>query len=127
MAKRVVQSSATPLENLLAFPTRFDINKSGRKSAETLLHDIVDPNAAVENEYLTYIVETDDGLLRTGLVRDESDAGFVLVEGDGTETAISRRSVVELWSDGLSLMPEELEVGLDPRAMADLLAFLQQE
>ena len=104
-----------------------DLTEISRKSAETLLHDIVDPNAAVENEYLTYIVETDDGLVRTGLVRAETDEGFVLVEGDGTRTSVSRRSVKEMWSDGLSLMPEELEVGLDSQAMADLLAFLQQE
>ena len=85
-----------------------------------------DPNAAVEAEYLTFIVETDDGLVRTGLVRDETDEGFVLVEGDGARSSVSRRSVVEMWSDGLSLMPEELEIGLDAQAMADLLAFLQQ-
>ncbi len=31
-----------------------------------------------------------------------------------------------MFSGGLSLMPEELESGMDPQAMADLLAYLQE-
>ena len=103
-----------------------DLTEISRKSPETLLHDIIDPNAAVEAEFLSYTIETTDGRLLTGLVRDQTDRGLVLQEGDGRGTEISRAEIADMRTGGLSLMPEELEAGLEPQDLADLLAFLQQ-
>ena len=103
-----------------------DLTEISRKSPETLLHDIVDPNAAVEVEYLSYTVETADGRLLNGLVRDQTDRGLTLLEGDGRRTEIELEEIDDLRTGGLSLMPEELEAGLDARDFADLLAFLQR-
>ncbi|MEE2777998.1 MAG: PVC-type heme-binding CxxCH protein, partial [Acidobacteriota bacterium] len=101
-----------------------DLTEISRKSPETLLHDIVDPNAGVETEFLSYTVETHDGRLLSGLLRDETDAGLVIVKGDGTRTPIARSGIAAVRTGGLSLMPEELEAGRSPQDMADLLAFL---
>ncbi len=102
-----------------------DLTEISRKSPETLLHDIVDPNAAVEAEFLSYTIETTDGRLLTGLVRDQTDRGLVLQAGDGTQTDVARAEIEVMRTGGLSLMPEELEAGLEPQDLADLLAFLQ--
>jgi putative heme-binding domain-containing protein len=102
-----------------------DLTEISRKSPETLLHDIVDPNAAVEAEFLSYTIETTDGRLLTGLVRDQTDRGLVLRAGDGTQTVVARAEIEEMRTGGLSLMPEELEAGLEPQDLANLLAFLQ--
>lgn len=98
-----------------------------RKSGETLLHDILDPNAAVDTEFVSYTVEREDGDVVSGIVTEETDSAVVLRDGDGQRIEILRSDMVEMYSDGLSLMPEELEIGLDHQAMADLLAFLQEQ
>jgi putative membrane-bound dehydrogenase-like protein len=100
-----------------------------RKSAESLLHDVVDPNAAVGAEHVGYIVTLAGGEVLTGLVSDEADGIRVRSGAPGEDPVgrwVPRARVAELRSTGLSLMPEGLEAGLDPQDVADLVAFLQR-
>lgn len=103
-----------------------DLAGIGRKSAETLLHDILDPNAAVDTGYVNYIVETADGEALSGLLAENSGGGVVLRMADDVVVEVPAERILELRSDGLSMMPEELEAGLEPADMADLLAFLRR-
>jgi len=102
-----------------------DLTEISRKSAETLLHEIVDPNAAVEARFVGYTVETRDGRILSGILVGESDDRLSVREAGGRDTEVERRDIERLYTDGLSAMPEQLETGMDPREMADLLAFLQ--
>ena len=102
-----------------------DLTEISRKSKETLLHEIVDPNAAVESRFVAYTVETRDGRILSGIVVNEADDRLTVREAGGRDTEVLRRDVERLWTDGLSAMPEQLETGMDRQAMADLLAFLQ--
>ncbi len=96
-----------------------------RKSRETLLHDILDPNAAADTKFIAYTIERKNGELVSGLIDQETDAAVTIRDANGVRTAVPRADIAEFISNGLSLMPEELETGLDPQAMADLLAYLQ--
>jgi putative heme-binding domain-containing protein len=96
-----------------------------RKSPETLLHDIVDPNAAIDAEYIAYNVELANGDFFSGIVVRDDDLGVTLRNAT-EERSFARGDIVDMFSSGLSLMPEELEADMDPQAMADLIAFLQQ-
>lgn len=96
-----------------------------RKSGETLLHDIVDPNAATDAQYIAYNVETTDGEFFSGIVVRDDAFGVTLRNADGEKT-IARETIAEMFSSGLSLMPEELDTDMDVQSMADLLAFLQE-
>ncbi len=97
-----------------------------RKSRETLLFDILDPNAAVDQQYVSYSIERNNGELVTGIIDGETDDAVTVRDANGVRTVVPRADIREMMSDGLSLMPEELESGLDPQAMADLLAYLQE-
>ncbi len=97
-----------------------------RKSPETLLHDILDPNAGVNPEYISYAIETTDGAFYSGIVAAETDDAVTLREAEGKETVVPRDKIKEMFSGGLSIMPEELEVDMAPQTMADLLAYLLQ-
>ena len=101
-----------------------DLSGIGRKSAETLLHDILDPNAAVDAAYVNYVVETTDGEVHSGLLVESVGGGAVLRAAEDLLIEVPAERVREVRSDSLSMMPEELEAGLDPADMADLLAFL---
>ena len=103
-----------------------DLSGIGRKSAETLLHDILDPNAAVDAAWVNYVVETVDGEVHSGLLAESAGGGIVLRAAEDLLIEVPAERVREVRSDGLSMMPEELEAGLAPADMADLLAFLSR-
>ncbi|MBI1320237.1 MAG: c-type cytochrome [Candidatus Hydrogenedens sp.] len=96
-----------------------------RKSKETILHDVLDPNAAVDMKYVAYTVATTDLESYTGIIEQESEAGVVLRDANNETHSIPRDSIESMTSAGLSLMPEELEAGLEPQHFADLLEFLR--
>ncbi len=96
-----------------------------RKSSKTLIHDILDPNAAVENRYLTYLVETEDGDLFSGVIIAESDHAVTIRQQGGAERLIARSKITNFKSTGQSYMPEGFENSLNNKEMADLLAYLQ--
>ncbi len=97
-----------------------------RKSRETLLHDILDPNAAADTKYIAYTIERKNGEIVSGLIAEENDDAVTIRDANGVRTAVPRGDINEMISGGLSLMPEELETGLEPQALADLLAYLQE-
>jgi len=103
-----------------------DLSGIGRKSAETLLHDILDPNAAVDAASVNYIVETVDGEVHSGLLAESAGGGVALRAAEDLLIEVPAESVREVRSDGLSMMPEELEAGLEAADIADLLAFLSR-
>jgi putative membrane-bound dehydrogenase-like protein len=94
------------------------------KSTNTLLKAILDPNAAVEQKYLNYIVETSDGLQHAGVLVQESSGSIKLMTSDRKEVNLLRKDIESLTS-GKSFMPEGVEKEIDAQQMADLIAFLQ--
>jgi len=102
-----------------------NLGEINRKSAETLLHDILDPNAAVDAQYASYTIDLPSGDVLTGILTRDTALEVAIRDATGVETAVRREAMTGLYSDGLSLMPEELEVDLGLQGMADLLAYLQ--
>jgi putative heme-binding domain-containing protein len=97
-----------------------------RRSRESLLVDIVDPNAAVDPSYLVFDVTTRGGETASGLLLAQDERGVTVRTAEGADVRIAVEQIDEISASGLSLMPEELESGLDVTRMADLLAFLSQ-
>ena len=96
------------------------------KGSEDLLTSIVDPNAAIAPEYTNYQVDTVTGELTNGIITGETPSSVTLARADGDRETILRSEISEMRTDGLSLMPDGLEQGLDAGDLADLLAYLQQ-
>lgn len=104
-------------------PVLTEIN---RKSKASLMHDILDPNAAVNTQYINHRIRTKDGSIYTGIVEKEDDRQVVLKNMGGQEQIISKKDIDQFSSMGISLMPEGLEASMQPGDLADLLAFLQR-
>ena len=104
-------------------PVLTEIN---RKSKESLLYDILDPNAAADTKYINHQAKTKDGNIYTGIIAQESDTEIVLKSLGGQETTIAKSDIEQLSSLGISMMPEGQEANMSAQDMADLLAFLQQ-
>ncbi|WP_273567638.1 DUF7133 domain-containing protein [Maribacter halichondriae] len=102
------------------------LTEVNRKSKESLLYDILDPNAAVDTKYLNHQVKTEDGDIITGLVFKETDTEIGLKMMGGQEKIIPKSKIDQFSSLGVSMMFEGLEANINQQEMADLLAFLQQ-
>jgi putative membrane-bound dehydrogenase-like protein len=101
------------------------LTEISRKSKELLLHDILDPNAAVNTQYINHRVETKSGEVHMGVVDSETDDYIVIKKMGGEKVTINKSDVKKFTSLGTSLMMEGLEGSISPQEMADLLAFLQ--
>jgi putative heme-binding domain-containing protein len=95
------------------------------RGPSVLLLNILDPNREVKPKFLSYVSQTDDGRVLTGMIIAESANGLTLRRPDGSEVTVQRTEIEELRSTGLSFMPEGLEKNVDHQAMADLLEYLR--
>jgi putative membrane-bound dehydrogenase-like protein len=102
-----------------------DISDSRTKKPEQLLADILQPNRAIDNNYLGYTVRQLDGTVLTGILAAETATSITLRQQGGKEAVIARSEIEELRSTGQSLMPEGLERNIPPQDMADLISFIK--
>ncbi len=102
-----------------------DISDSRTKKYDQLLADIVQPNRAIDNNYLGYTVRLADGSVLTGILTAETATSITLRQQGGKDAVLPRTEIEELKSTGQSLMPEGLERNIPPQQMADLLAFIK--
>lgn len=96
------------------------------KPAEALLTDILDPNRAMEERWVSQTVEATDGRILAGLVHGEDAAAITLRVPGGVTMTLPKAEVKTLTSTGMSLMPVGLEAAITKEEMADLIAFLKK-
>jgi len=94
------------------------------RGADAILLGILDPNREVLPAYVAHTVVTADGRVRSGIVVAESATSLTLRTAEGVDELLARDEIESLVNTGQSLMPEGFERSIDPRGMADLLAFL---
>jgi putative heme-binding domain-containing protein len=102
-----------------------DISDSRTKTPAQLLTDILQPNRAIDNNYVGYGVRLADGTVETGILTAETATSITLRQQGGKELVIPRSEIDELKSTGVSLMPEGLERQIPLADMADLIAFIK--
>jgi putative membrane-bound dehydrogenase-like protein len=102
-----------------------EISDSRTKTPAQLLTDILNPNQAIDNNYVSYAVVTKDGKTELGIIATETATSITLKQPEGKTVLILRQEIDELRSSGLSLMPEGLEKNISVQQMADLIAFIK--
>jgi len=104
-----------------------DLGASSHRGVEDLLSNILDPNMAINPNYVSFTAETTNGEIETGLLKSETADAVVLLQAMNKQVTLPRRQLKRFESSGLSLMPEGLEAGLTPGDLRDLIAFLQSQ
>jgi putative membrane-bound dehydrogenase-like protein len=94
------------------------------RGPESILSNVIAPNAEVNPQYMTYVVTTKDGRTLSGMIADESAASVTLRKAENQQDTVLRIDIEEMRSTGLSLMPDGIEKDVSPEEMADLIAFL---
>ena len=102
-----------------------DLATVAGRSPEDLLVHILDPNREVAANYLNYSVVLKDGRTLSGLIAEESAGALTLKRAEGATDVVLRGQIEEIASTGLSLMPEGLDQGVEPQALADLIAYIR--
>ncbi|MDW8309618.1 MAG: DUF1080 domain-containing protein, partial [Verrucomicrobiales bacterium] len=102
-----------------------DLTGSNRRDLDYILENILDPNAVVPNEYRSWIVETKDDRILTGLLPAQTDRAITLVTQTETLT-IPREDIVSLQESPLSMMPEGLLAQLSEQEFRDLIFYLRE-
>jgi putative heme-binding domain-containing protein len=92
---------------------------------EALLSSILDPSAAVEARYLTYVLLTVDGRAVNGLLAAETASSVTFLSVDGKKTTVLRKEIENLRATGKSFMPDGLEKNLNAQQIADLIHLLR--
>jgi putative heme-binding domain-containing protein len=102
-----------------------DLASLSDKSPEYLMVQILDPNRGVEAKFTDYVLQTKSGQTLSGIISGETGGSVTLLMPESKSQTILRADIKVLRSTGLSLMPENLEAGMTPQDLADLLAFVR--
>jgi putative heme-binding domain-containing protein len=103
-----------------------DLSNLPQRDYASVLRDIVNPDFAINPDYLTQVVELKDGRVLVGTVRSEKNNLYV-GEMTGQVLTVSRDAVETMTTSAKSLMPEGLDRQLGPERLRDLLVFLLTE
>lgn len=107
-------------EGFVLGPDLVSVRNTGK---EKLLIGILDPNREVLPQYLMYEVETKSGESQIGILSNETSTSVTIRQPFGNQVIIPRANIASMRSRGQSIMPE-LEGGLTPQDLADLLEYI---
>jgi putative heme-binding domain-containing protein len=102
-----------------------DISDTRTKTRAALLNDILNPNAAIDGNYVEYAVTLKSGRTVSGVVAAETAVSVTLRRAENQTETVLRQDIEEMRSTGRSLMPEGLEQTVSVAEMGDLLTFLK--
>ena len=96
-------------------------DKFGRRD---LVDAVLEPSATLSPGYGTVTVETKDGRIPQGVLKQANDAGLQLMGADGKLVSVGKSEVKSQEGGAVSLMPEGLQAGLTLQEFADLTEYL---
>lgn len=102
-----------------------DISDSRVKTSQQLLTDILNPNQAIDNNYVSYTVVTLDGNVHVGIISSETASSITLRQPENKSLNLLRADIEIVRSNGVSLMPEGLEKDLSRQELADVISFVK--
>jgi putative heme-binding domain-containing protein len=101
-----------------------DITGSNRSDLDYLLHNILDPNAEIPNDYRTWNLDTKDDRSVSGILARQDATAVTIVTPNETLT-IARTDIASLKQSELSMMPEGLLQVLPEDEVRSLIAYLR--
>ena len=91
-----------------------------------ILESIVEPSKQIAVGHAQVVVLTDEGMMHTGVVKEETDTLMALMDSDGNVTRVDKDMIDEMKA-GKSGMPEGLHKLLTMSELRDLVAFLNDQ
>jgi uncharacterized repeat protein (TIGR03806 family) len=102
-----------------------DLSKIGAKYDKArMLEQILEPSKTIDPAFTTYLLETKDGKVISGLAVEKTATGVVIKDAQGKAVRVSNGEIERMVPQSRSLMPELLLRDLTAQQVADLLEFL---
>jgi len=102
-----------------------DLTTIGKKlSHAQLLESILEPSKTIDPKYVTWLVETDDGRVLTGILVGKTEQQVSLRDAQGEIRNIATESIQQLLPQQQSMMPDLLAQDMTAQQLADLLQYL---
>jgi putative heme-binding domain-containing protein len=103
-----------------------DLTKIGAsRSGRDLVESILVPSSTIAQGYESYLVQTADGQIFTGIIGRQTKDLVVLLDSVRNEQRIRRDRIEQMRRQPTSIMPEGFSRTLTRDQLKDLLAFLQ--
>ena len=102
-----------------------NISDSRVKTHEQLLVDILDPNRAIDNNYISYTLVDTSGKVSTGIISSETSSSVTMKQPEGKVITVLRSEIEQLKPNGVSLMPVGFEKQLSVAQLADVISFIK--
>jgi putative membrane-bound dehydrogenase-like protein len=102
-----------------------DLTGSNRANVDYLLDNILDPNAVIGKDYQLNIFELGDGRVASGVIKEESPAGYRIAMPGGLEQTVTAAEIKKRTVSKMSTMPEGLIDALPAEQLQQLVAYLQ--
>ena len=103
----------------------FPLKPNVRTNPKMILESILNPNRAIDANYVSYTVVTNRGQVHTGIVVQDTAGVVTLRQAKDKTVTVFRRDIDEIRSNRISLMPEGFEQKISVEQMSDLIAFLR--
>lgn len=103
----------------------FPLKPNVRKNPAVILESILNPNRAIDANYVSYTIVTASGRIHTGIISQETGGSVTLKQPKGKTITVLRSDIDAIRSNRVSLMPEGFEKNISVEQMADLIAYLK--
>ena len=102
-----------------------DLSAIGKKaSRENLFESILFPSKAIADQYLSWIIETQNGVQLTGLIVEETPDHITLRDANAKDTKIAKKDIASREKSALSIMPADLLAYMTEDDLIDMVAYL---
>lgn len=102
-----------------------DLTGSNRGDLDYILENMVDPNAVIPNDYLSWNIEMKDDRSITAVLKEQTDHAVTVMTANETLT-LPRNEIASMKQGALSMMPEDLLKPLTDQEIRDLIIYLRQ-
>lgn len=103
-----------------------DLSKIGGKFDRIhLIESLLHPSAQIVEGYQPSQLLTVDGVTLSGVIKEETDTDFVLLDSSGKRTTMLREDIELIRAGTASIMPDGLADALSEEEFTDLIAYLE--
>jgi putative membrane-bound dehydrogenase-like protein len=105
-----------------------DLSGIGRAlGRDKLIESILTPSKEIAPQFVSWVITTRDGKVRTGVIVEEGPNSTVTVgDAQGKTEVLRRADIEERHASAVSLMPDNLHERMTRRKFLDLIAFLSE-
>lgn len=102
-----------------------DLSVIGKKAGrDNLFESILYPSKAIADQYVTWVIETNKGVVISGLLVEETPMQVTLRDANGKDTKIDKKEIESRTKDPKSIMPDNLLVYMTEEELVDIVEYL---